>query len=898
MLLPRSGGHCARKPTSSAVGICERTPECVSVSGSFFLLILAGRDSVIVRRSYNREDCAASDSKLARKHLLEPPYEIHKGRRDSKMGATRRAMLGFTLLCVLVLVLVADMAFAQFGQKDIVRVQMMPNIPEPFQMRDWKEAAREFDKLVFDFDAEGDYLPLIQWDRSHLNFADLDTFFLPSFVGDIRQEPGSQEAINTMAAVLGASVAGIDKSEQNGQNWVLMQKQFYNIATGEDLILNNVGTITGGSFWYEIFPEILFYGLISEYPKVAEIKTKSSLDDRRISMLDIMYETANRYYEAVRVMGADEGVPDFNWTSFDFQSMQPVDNGEWQEPDAAGGIAWLQYMAYRQFGEDKFLESTKSCLQFLEELERNPLYEVLLPFGAYTAARINAEEGTAYDVAKLLNWSFGPSDVRPGWGVITDRWGDYDVYGIQGSMTDGRGYAFLMSTFDVAAALVPIVRYDPRYARTIGKWMLNLANNARLFYFDYLPEDHQSSPSWGDESRSVIGYEGLRRGWEGRSPYATGDAIRGGWSPVDYGMYGSSHVGLLGGLVSLTDEEHILQLDLVATDFFHDRAYPSYLYYNPHHEPKVVEIEVGPDPVDLYNATTKCFIKTGVSKTASFTVPADGSAVIVIVPAGGEVSFQGNKMMVNDIVVDYQRAMLAIHSPAPGQTAWGQFPVRVDLPAGEEFTTKAVTVMVDGEVIYAEGSLPEALVMDTEVYGDETDHLLVVRVEGTNGVTLQDEVTFEVDNRPLVIAEANDLSKWESYGPAPARLEIASYRATIIEDNPDGDHGAIISPPILLDFGRNPVFLLGGVFPRADWAFGLEVEDDEGVKETYYIPFSADGGEISFDLVDGLRQAKWGQEGEEVNLNCTYSVRLLIETRGEASRLSFFQDNIDLVYRD
>lgn len=44
-----------------------------------------------------------------------------------------------------------------------------------------------------------------------------------------------------------------------------------------------------------------------------------------------------------------------------------------------------------------------------------------------------------------------------------------------------------MNTFSQAAALVPIVKYNPAYASTIGKWMLNLANACRLFYADEHP---------------------------------------------------------------------------------------------------------------------------------------------------------------------------------------------------------------------------------------------------------------------------------------------------------------------------------------------------------------------------------------------------------------------------
>ena len=47
--------------------------------------------------------------------------------------------------------------------------------------------------------------------------------------------------------------------------------------------------------------------------------------------------------------------------------------------------------------------------------------------------------------------------------------------------TNDNGYAFAMNTFYPASTYVPMVRYDQSYARAVGKWVLNIANNARYF---------------------------------------------------------------------------------------------------------------------------------------------------------------------------------------------------------------------------------------------------------------------------------------------------------------------------------------------------------------------------------------------------------------------------------
>ncbi|MEE8452978.1 MAG: hypothetical protein V3R99_13715 [Thermoguttaceae bacterium] len=42
----------------------------------------------------------------------------------------------------------------------------MPNIPQPFKMRDWRATAHAYDDFVFDPDAKGQYLPLVWIDDS------------------------------------------------------------------------------------------------------------------------------------------------------------------------------------------------------------------------------------------------------------------------------------------------------------------------------------------------------------------------------------------------------------------------------------------------------------------------------------------------------------------------------------------------------------------------------------------------------------------------------------------------------------------------------------------------------------------------------------------------------------
>ena len=88
----------------------------------------------------------------------------------------------------------------------------------------------------------------------------------------------------------------------------------------------------------------------------------------------------------------------------------------------AVGIAWLEYMAFQQFGDDKYLAAADLCLTQMNSRGLNPFYESLGFFGPVLAARLNAELGRSYLTGKHLNWIFqSTSDARPVPGFDEDR---------------------------------------------------------------------------------------------------------------------------------------------------------------------------------------------------------------------------------------------------------------------------------------------------------------------------------------------------------------------------------------------------------------------------------------------------------------------------------------------
>jgi hypothetical protein len=202
------------------------------------------------------------------------------------------------------------------------------------------------------------------------------------------------------------------------------------------------------------------------------------------------------------------------------------------------------------------------------------------------------------------------------------------------------------------------VRYDSRFARAMGKWVLNAANASRLFYPDELPNDRQICPEYKSVAKNLIAYEALVTKDHGRTIFADRD----NWDetfakhrPSNLSLYGSSHVGYFGAIISPTNDENILQLDCLATDFFHKKAYPTYLYFNPHEESRSVQISVGDKPVDLYDSVTHRFVRRNATGTTTFRLAKNTAAVLVFAPTSGKITIDDRKLLVDDVVVDYYR---------------------------------------------------------------------------------------------------------------------------------------------------------------------------------------------------------------------------------------------------
>ncbi|MEI9908383.1 MAG: hypothetical protein WDO71_01140 [Bacteroidota bacterium] len=88
-------------------------------------------------------------------------------------------------------------------QLNLQRVDQMPDLPQPLQIIDYQKLALLFDSTVYDFNARGDFWPLVWKDSSNKNFSQM-VVGLYTAIGDVRQGPAHNkgmfhEALATMA---------------------------------------------------------------------------------------------------------------------------------------------------------------------------------------------------------------------------------------------------------------------------------------------------------------------------------------------------------------------------------------------------------------------------------------------------------------------------------------------------------------------------------------------------------------------------------------------------------------------------------------------------------------------------------------------------------------------------
>ena len=623
-------------------------------------------------------------------------------------------------------------------QKTIRKVESFPDIPANYSYFDYGQAAIKFDEVAFSFAYdEKEVTPSFDptdtstWDpagfwivpkRPPATYDPLTTgylktsFGLPTYIGDNRVQSSGSEPMTTVSAVLGASFAGIDKSAQvfGDKTYDFVEMILRSYDTGSKLV-KNVG-VQGQSFWYDIFPQIAFTRLYYMYPDVPYMK-------------EMVLNGANEWLEALPNFKKN-GVEDYEFVGYNVVLESPTTEGDHIEPPN-GGLAFLFYAAYEITGEQKYLDGAKQVLDYLTTYPKNPNYEAMTDYAPFVAAALNYRYGTSYDVGAFLDYLFeGDSAFRPGWSVLGGSFGGYPVDGLVGQ---GGDYAFSMNSFHLASTLAPMVKYDVRFADVIGKYLLNLVNNAKIFFAQEIPLDHQTMNGYlpSDKSGAVC-YEGFRNYYAGVNGLAMGDATAMFGQPCDLSVYSSAYIGALGGIVDETDIKGILKVDLNATDSFGLNDYETYLFYNPYDRDEVVTFDCGEKKCDLFDAVSLSYSAKRVAGKVRLRIPAKSSKVIKVLPTTAKVSEKGGAIVAANVKVaqDYAATDIGLSSRQEINSA-----SRIKLAYSAAENDKVVRMIIKFDDIAVYDGEPIGTFTPDKSKLPDTDYTMRVTIVTENGLT-------------------------------------------------------------------------------------------------------------------------------------------------------------------
>ncbi len=534
-----------------------------------------------------------------------------------------------------------------------------PGMPHPLKVRDWSEVAKKYYAMLFNLKLEGKNLPLSSVDKEKGEFS------MAGYVGHIERNP---EAQNALSALIGASLMGIDLRNMNDFNYIDATRNWIDPKLG---IFRNRPKQKGSVIHSDIYGywPVMLSLMLADVCKIPEAK-------------DTWIKTTMERFDQLCVGMGCPNSPDFFNLGFDFEANKI---GGRNEPlncyGNAPAVGWIMYVGWILYKEEKYLKNAEAAITW--QLAHPGRYEITHVPGPLLAARLNAELGRNYDLSRAFKVWCGDFENNCPWKVLSGSvQGGFTCDGLDGSWQgskDNNFYAFTMGTLQGPAWLVPVARYDARYAKMIGKFALHTASTSRLLQGCDLDWAHQDHKDWKDlyDKENILCYEGLgsRARWDDSiRPYATGDSIRLGFfnkkpvknpeylekktsyfskDPDNISLYMGNHIGFLGSIMCKTEHEGILVWDCLKTDYYHPKAFPTYLIYNPYVESKRFSFEFTKGKADYYDAVSGKVIMKNAGGKITLELAAESAMVLTVLPAEAKISKENGKLSVDGVIIDY-----------------------------------------------------------------------------------------------------------------------------------------------------------------------------------------------------------------------------------------------------
>ena len=201
-----------------------------------------------------------------------------------------------------------------------------------------------------------------------------------------------------------------------------------------------------------------------------------------------------------------------------------------------------------------------------------------------------------------MEFFFTESDYRREYGIFND---DYAT-GLIGERTQYGGSPSSFQSIIGATALVPMLKYDQRYAIEVGRYLLNVTNNLNLFY------DEDSS-----DNANIVPLERVEKDGDARQRHS---------------ILSGTYLGLLATMIEPTNVEGILKVDINQNDYYVEEAKerPLYLLFNPHEDQKVVEYEPQTTGcVSLYDVVSHQFLKENIKGRTDIEIKGNDAVMIL-----------------------------------------------------------------------------------------------------------------------------------------------------------------------------------------------------------------------------------------------------------------------------
>ncbi len=699
--------------------------------------------------------------------------------------------------------------------KKVQVTNQMPMIPEDYEFINYYDLAKRYNEMAFNL---GGYeLGFI--DKSYYNVV-TNSFGMHTYAEDDTTIETSQ-AINTLAALISATLVNPDSiSEEKLSEYVKMIETYYNVENGEGLMLNYpLSDTTSLSFWEDIYPGLLYFILMDKY-------------DATVNSDDILKNTADRWYDVVMQLGGEDGNLDLSYTGYDFVQGEPYDNGEWVEPDAAAGIALMQYYAYEKFQDKKYLSASFMCMDYLDNFLRHPGYEMLYLYLPYLSARLNATQRQTYDTAKYVDWFFNESDLRENYGMFASNVG----FGLMGDTVKYGGTADALSSIVGATAIVPMLKYDQRYAREVGRYLLHFTNEYKHFYPQYLDPDMQTDADISKRYDDLIPYEKLNITEDILYGFGEGEA-------TNLSVVAGSYIGMLGAMISETNVDGILRVNLNTNDYYSD-DYESYLLFNPYDETKTLQYDIATEGnVSLYDTVSQSFIEEKTSGTVEIEIDPNEAVIIVeIVEPDGSYDYEIKREVERNV-----KAKQYISVDIPGLSTYepliDETPIELDMKTSQGAAITNIEIYIDEKQVFKNVSYetPYIIKVDELVSGY---HLVKVVIKSNTGLVDTAYARVFIENgeevSPLNV-RAKEMLEWKSYNGGSVAEDQGESRVAIT-----GDNGGVVSEQFSLDFSKVPLLYVDVPIYTNSWSAFIEVPE---LNEKFYILKDCeDAGEVLLNL--------------------------------------------------